>query len=53
MPWMRDVVLKNGDSPKALRGVPRGERGSPRAAPKEGMADERRAGVRSGEVAMR
>ena len=34
MPWMKDVVLKNGGSPKAPREVPRGERGSPRAAPK-------------------
>ena len=29
MPWMTGVVLKNGSFPKALRGVPRGERGSP------------------------
>ena len=55
MPWIRAVVLRNGGSPKAPRGVPRGERGSPRADPAEerGRAremDEKRGARKAGPV---
>ena len=43
MPGRNDETLKDECGKEALRGVPRGERGSPRAAPKETLAEDGRA----------
>jgi hypothetical protein len=58
MPGLGDAVkekwaLKDEGGPKAPRGVPRGERGSPRAAPKRKCLEGRTGKRSSGEMARR